>query len=62
MQVQKYELICRKLDLQPGDRLIDIGCGWGAMLICCKRYGVTGLGATLSSQQEGFGDESLKRG
>lgn len=33
MQLQKYELICRKLVLQPGESLVDIGCGWGGMLI-----------------------------
>jgi len=52
MQLQKYELISRKLDLQPGDRLLDIGCGWGGMLrYAAKRYGVLGLGLTLSSEQ-----------
>ena len=52
MQEQKYELICQKLDLQPGDRLIDIGSGWGGMLIyAAKHYGVIGLGVTLSQSQ-----------
>jgi cyclopropane-fatty-acyl-phospholipid synthase len=52
MQLQKYELISRKLDLQPGDRLLDIGCGWGGMLrYAAKSYGVRGLGLTLSSEQ-----------
>jgi cyclopropane-fatty-acyl-phospholipid synthase len=43
MQRQKYELICRKLDLQPGESLIDIGCGWGGMLIyAAEQYGISG--------------------
>jgi cyclopropane-fatty-acyl-phospholipid synthase len=52
MQLQKYELICRKLSLQPGESLIDIGCGWGGMLIyAAERYGVCGTGITLSLEQ-----------
>lgn len=52
MQLQKYELICRKLDLQSGETLVDIGCGWGGMLIyAAERYGVSGTGITLSEQQ-----------
>ncbi|MGP1384999.1 MAG: class I SAM-dependent methyltransferase [Thainema sp.] len=52
MQRQKYELICRKLALQPGESLIDIGCGWGGMLIhAAERYGISGTGVTLSEPQ-----------
>lgn len=52
MQRQKYELICRKLALQPGESLIDIGCGWGGMLIyAAQNYGITGTGITLSNEQ-----------
>ena len=52
MQLQKYELICRKLALQPGESLIDIGCGWGGMLIyAAEHYGITGTGITLSTEQ-----------
>ncbi len=49
MQRQKYELICKKLALQPGESLIEIGCGWGGMLIyAAENYGITGTGITLS--------------
>jgi cyclopropane-fatty-acyl-phospholipid synthase len=52
MQLQKYEVICRKLALQPGESLIDIGCGWGGMLIyAAERYGIRGTGITLSLEQ-----------
>ncbi|MBT9310977.1 class I SAM-dependent methyltransferase [Leptothoe kymatousa] len=52
MQLQKYETICRKLDLKPGESLIDIGCGWGGMLIyAAEHYGVIGTGITLSDEQ-----------
>ena len=51
-QEAKLEHICRKLRLQPGERLLDIGCGWGGMLIyAAQRYGVEGVGVTLSQAQ-----------
>jgi cyclopropane-fatty-acyl-phospholipid synthase len=51
-QADKLDMICRKLRLQPGDRMLDIGCGWGALLIhAAKHYGVNGHGVTLSPSQ-----------
>jgi cyclopropane-fatty-acyl-phospholipid synthase len=51
-QAAKYELICRKLDLQPGQRLLDIGCGWGSMAIhAARNHGVRVVGVTLSEEQ-----------
>ncbi|MDQ2667564.1 MAG: cyclopropane-fatty-acyl-phospholipid synthase family protein [Gemmatimonadota bacterium] len=51
-QLAKIDLICRKLRLRPGDRLLDVGCGWGALIIHATRfYGVTALGITLSDAQ-----------
>jgi cyclopropane-fatty-acyl-phospholipid synthase len=51
-QLNKYEHICRKLKLQPGENLLDIGCGWGGMLIyAAQNYNVKGLGVTLSPNQ-----------
>ena len=51
-QVAKLDLVCRKLRLQPGERFLDMGCGWGA-LIChaAKHYGVQAVGVTLSPRQ-----------
>jgi cyclopropane-fatty-acyl-phospholipid synthase len=51
-QLAKLDMICRKLRLKPGDRLLDIGCGWGG-LIChaAEHYGVTAHGITLSDAQ-----------
>jgi cyclopropane-fatty-acyl-phospholipid synthase len=52
-QTAKYELISRKLDLQPGMRLLDVGCGWGGMLLhAAQEHGVTGVGVTLSPAQQ----------
>ncbi len=51
-QEAKLDLICRKLMLKPGDRFLDIGCGWGALVIhAAKHYGVRAYGVTLSKQQ-----------
>lgn len=51
-QHDKLEMICRKLRLQPGERFLDIGCGWGA-LVChaAREHGVTAHGVTLSERQ-----------
>jgi cyclopropane-fatty-acyl-phospholipid synthase len=51
-QQAKLEHICRKLALQPGENFLDIGCGWGALVIhAAQRYGVRAHGVTLSPQQ-----------
>src|SRR5580692_2026908 len=51
-QVAKLEHICRKLSLRPGESFLDIGCGWGALVIhAAQRYGVRAHGVTLSPQQ-----------
>lgn len=54
-QEAKYDLVARKLGLAPGMRLLDVGCGWGGMVIhAAARYGVRALGVTLSRQQAEF--------
>jgi cyclopropane-fatty-acyl-phospholipid synthase len=54
-QARKLDLICRKLRLAPGERLLDIGCGWGSLLIhAAQRYGVHGVGVTLSAEQAAY--------
>jgi cyclopropane-fatty-acyl-phospholipid synthase len=51
-QAAKYDLVCRKLDLRPGMRLLDVGCGWGGMVLhAARHYGVRAVGVTLSSRQ-----------
>jgi cyclopropane-fatty-acyl-phospholipid synthase len=57
-QEQKLDHICRKLRLQPGESLLDIGCGWGGLLCwAASRYGVKGVGVTLSDQQFAYARE-----
>ena len=54
-QVQKMDLICRKLQLRPGDRILEIGCGWGAFAIyAAQHYGARVTGLTLSPAQHRF--------
>ena len=54
-QTAKYELICRKLGLEPGMRLLDVGCGWGGMAIqAARQHGVSVVGVTLSRAQADF--------
>ena len=61
-QFEKYDLVARKLDLQPGQRLLDIGCGWGGMVRhAAKHYGVKVIGVTLSREQATWAQEEIKR-
>ncbi len=54
-QVTKMDRVCKKLRLKPGERFLDIGCGWGGLLIhAAKNYGITGLGVTLSKAQHDY--------
>ena len=54
-QRAKLDLVCRKLDLQPGMRMVDIGCGWGSLTLhAAQHYGVHVTGVTLSSEQRDF--------
>ena len=51
-QERKLDLVCRKLALRPGQRLLDVGCGWGSLLLhAARRYGVRAVGITLSPSQ-----------
>lgn len=51
-QEAKLDLICRKLGLKPGMRVLDIGCGWGeALKYAAEKYGVSGVGITVSQEQ-----------
>lgn len=61
-QTAKFEHICRKLRLQPGERLLDIGCGWGGLVIhAAQHYGVQAVGITLSQPQAEFARDRVQR-
>ncbi|WP_083700601.1 cyclopropane-fatty-acyl-phospholipid synthase family protein [Mycobacterium sp. IS-836] len=54
-QTAKLDMICRKLDLKSGMRLLDVGCGWGSLILhAAHRHGVRSVGITLSAQQRDF--------
>lgn len=60
-QENKLDLICRKLKLEKGMRVLDIGCGWGGLLkFAAEKYGIIGVGVTLSKEQQKWGQESVK--
>ena len=57
-QERKLDLVCRKLDLRPGMRLLDIGCGWGSLMrFAAERYGAHCVGVTISAEQAQLGRE-----
>jgi cyclopropane-fatty-acyl-phospholipid synthase len=60
-QEQKLDYICRKLRLQPGERFLDIGCGWGGLIRwAASHYGVHATGITLSKQQHAYATERIR--
>jgi cyclopropane-fatty-acyl-phospholipid synthase len=60
MQFNKLDRICRKLDLRPGERVLDIGCGFGGLLIhAARHYGVTGTGITTSARHAARGNANI---
>lgn len=61
-QYYKYDLVAQKLDLKPGMRLLDVGCGWGGMVRhAAEHYGVKALGVTLSREQATWAQERIKK-
>ena len=61
-QLRKVDLVARKLNLQPGSRLLDVGCGWGAMGIhAATTYGASVVGVTLSEPQQRYATEMARQ-
>ncbi|TFB90259.1 methyltransferase domain-containing protein [Cryobacterium algoricola] len=58
-QENKYRLVFEKLRLKPGDRLLDVGCGWGGMVRYAARRGVRATGVTLSEQQAAWAQRAI---
>lgn len=60
-QEAKLDLVCRKLGMRPGMRVLDIGCGWGeALKYAAERYGVHGVGITVSKEQAEYAEDLCK--
>ncbi len=60
-QLNKLELICRKLRLKEGERVLDIGCGWGGFVIyAAKKYGVKAIGITITEKQVEYANAKIK--
>jgi cyclopropane-fatty-acyl-phospholipid synthase len=61
-QVNKFDLVARKLGLREGMRLLDVGCGWSGMVRhAAREYGVKAIGVTLSAQQAAWGQAAIER-
>src|ERR1700759_4595735 len=61
-QANKFDLVARKLALEEGMRLLDVGCGWGGMVMhAAREYGVRALGVTLSAQQAAWAQAAIER-
>jgi cyclopropane-fatty-acyl-phospholipid synthase len=61
-QERKLDYLCRKLRLKPGERLLDIGCGWGGLVIHAgKHYGVRAVGITLSRRQVELANDRIRQ-
>jgi cyclopropane-fatty-acyl-phospholipid synthase len=59
-QTNKLDYICRKLRLKPGDQFLDVGCGWGALVLWAARYyGVNATGITLSEAQYSYAQKRI---
>jgi cyclopropane-fatty-acyl-phospholipid synthase len=60
-QINKLDLICKKLQLKPGQRLLDIGCGWGGLAkFAAENYGVSVVGVTISKEQCDYAKENCR--
>jgi len=61
-QRNKLDIVCRKLRLKPGETMLDLGCGWGSLVIyAAQNYGVKAYGVTLAEEQARYAQDKIKR-
>ncbi|MFN7924166.1 MAG: class I SAM-dependent methyltransferase [Bryobacteraceae bacterium] len=62
LQENKFDRICQKIRLQPGDTILDIGCGWGGLLIhAARKYGAKGRGITICKNQASYANDRARQ-
>jgi len=62
-QVNKMDVVARKIDLRPGEKHLDIGCGWGTFIMhCAKNYGSDSYGVTIAQEQVDHANDKMKKG
>ena len=60
-QRTKLDMVCRKLGMRPGMRLLDVGCGWGSLVVhAAREYGAKVTGVTISAEQHAFVTERVR--
>lgn len=61
-QTAKLDILARMMNLQPGMRILDVGCGWGGPLVyLCEKYGVTGVGITVTPSQRDAAEQRARK-
>jgi len=61
-QVNKMDIVAKKIELKPGDKHLDIGCGWGTFVIhCARHYGTDSFGLTIAKEQVEYANDTLKK-
>jgi len=62
-QENKMNIVARKINLKPGDKHLDIGCGWGTFVMhCAREYGTDSFGITIAKEQVSYAQDSIKKG
>jgi cyclopropane fatty-acyl-phospholipid synthase-like methyltransferase len=61
-QENKMNIVAKKINMKPGDKHLDIGCGWGTFVaFCAKNYGTDSFGVTIAKEQVDYSKDTLKK-